>query len=524
MNLGRSRVILVFVSILSSRSLLAAESCPDLLLPVRSSEIPSLDFARVGKINVPSTDVRVHHVPKRSRTPEEWEEVKKVVQFANHQFERRGWSGSFLEGRFEIAKRFLPQSEYIYTTSKNGEITGTIGMTVARGKASDEVLTMEASHGWKLDRPGGSGTCAKIIEMRTYGLVPEAPRGSDRSSIYAHLWSEVNRMIHAEIAGCPELLGKDIVYTYGDATSILMYRPMGFAVADPSKYPPVTHDGTTWQVLISSPEKLLRNFIDRMRAYHELEGLPDRLKITTGDGKEFVADTRANKIKITSEKEVFFKIAKKSEVEAGIFADAGSEVGFTAEGRPITIEKLSHVTRIADGLVAEVGSRVAYFSDGTPAWISALHEPYPIPGTELVVRKGSTILLNSEGRFASAYAFESASAVFPREYPKLLSPRDGGLNWDTEKKSVAFLLSPESEYPPGIVVPDLGQDSAEVSFSMRSGRPVLRSIYYQAPRPIRLAPDLVAPEGSMVVYTFKNGVPVPKIVSPRKRTFRGAAG
>lgn len=233
---------------------------------------PPIDFNpyRIPKIEIVDNDQTARWVDFKSNAPEaikqldytqNLNDLKKVIDYSNQQFLRRGWSKKFLDERWRLAVDYAKQSRFYYT-EQNEAITGTLGVTSA---VAEQKLPME-TYGWKLDRPKTKAGKTLIIEMRTYSMDPDAKRAP-----YKILWTKMNNAIQTDFRHYPELWDQDVVFTYGDDVSVKMYTAMGFVKANPKKYPPVPYYNEVdkkwkqWEVLVSSPKKMLAEFLAKMK-------------------------------------------------------------------------------------------------------------------------------------------------------------------------------------------------------------------------------------------------------------------
>lgn len=482
----------------------ASTRCKRLFRPVSHKAVPLFDLAKVKEIDFHPWGIVPHHVSGRS-DPAAWPEVEKVVRFANHQFERRNWSESFREGRVKIAKEFLPQSEYAYTTDRlSGEITASIGMTVAK-KDAGEILTMEKSHHWEIKPAEKKGPCSKVIELRTYGIDHSSGPDLDPHTSYAFLWKETNRMLQNEMKGCPELLKKGIIYTYGDETSIRMYGKMGFEVADPAVFPPVLDGDTRWQVLIATPEAVLRSFLDRMQVDRSITPDTELVRIRGSGGKEFIDK---GMIHVNHQNEVNFQLAEESEVLPGIWARATTRVSLAKDGSPLSIYETSRPSKPIKGLFVDRGAYMSFYPNGTISAASRLAKPYSVPGSKIILKKGGSIHFNPDGHFYTGFPIESPAPLFPKEYPNLLVSPEGSMIFDTEEKTAWFNLEKSSKLPKGVFIPEDGFD-LKATFVLKGNRPELRSIRCSVGHETTLPNGMSVPEGNDIIYNFENGDIIP---------------
>ena len=362
---------------------------------------PVIDFdlSQVQVMDVSDIGQEAHFVT-HSMMDAEWrlQEIEKIISFANKQFERREWSKEFLEERLRIAKKYASQSSYLYTQDAflySKGITGSIGLTSAEYSAenlSSEIVTMEETHGWKLKRPLSSNGKGKIIEMRTYGMDPEA-----KKEPYRILWTGVHRMIRDELKLYPDLWDKDVIFTYGDEISIRMYRPMGFELADEKLYPPVTHDGTTWKVLVSSPKKMLENFLSKVDYKVWIGGFKNPVAFYTTATEKFVADFNRPIYMYGVKNPMSFTLYYNDEVAPGINVYAGSKIGFFPSGKVRAVQQVEGETEVLPGIFAKDGSAVRFYENGKIHRVMNVARDY-------TVTKGSGIQLaqNPDIRFTES--------------------------------------------------------------------------------------------------------------------------
>ncbi len=341
----------------------------------------AFEISDIGSINILDHDQWHFQIPMGPATPEKIEEIERVVNFANKRFERRGWSEKFRGKRLRSARKFAERSAYFYTMNQT-DITGSIGLTVAKYSSRDsilEILPMEDTPvddtpGWKLDRPLTSNGKGIIFEMRTYGMDEDANGDPFRS-----LWPRTYLIMKRELSDYPELWDQEIVYTYGDDTSIRMYRLRGFRLADPSIHPPIQdEDGRVWHVLVSSPKKMLESFLSRIDYPLVVGGFKNPISFVTGTGDKFIADNASQIYLYGVKAPKSFTLFEHAEVKPGIWAGKGSKIAFYPSGKVEGISRLDTTTEVLPGLFVKQGSFIAFYENGTIRRINGVAREYPI--------------------------------------------------------------------------------------------------------------------------------------------------
>ncbi len=296
---------------------------------------PFLDLGSLEKVYYEEKNHELHFIPKGPIADQNEKGLLAVIGAATKWFELiRGWQKQFSQERIALAEKYATQSEYVYTVStplfrqegiRQGEITGTLGVTIARygnglpDGSPNELLTMEESHQWSLERPRlADGKLGKIFEMRTYSMHPDV--GSEPFGL---LWAGMNEILQRELKESPELAKLKVVFTYGDEKSFKMYRKMGFKLADPARYPPVNHLGQLWHAYVASPEEMLQNYISRIRKYEVSTGLPS-VTVETAGGRTFVA--KGDKIRMAGKFATQFTLAKPTEFLPGLWLKESARI------------------------------------------------------------------------------------------------------------------------------------------------------------------------------------------------------
>ena len=378
-------------------------------LPLEIDSVPELDFSKIPQIEPLGHSSYWHllnQIPMGTTSTQGIKEIERVVNFANEQFKLRGWPDAFLAERIEIAKKFAGRSEYAYTTGRNThEIDGSISITVAHytNETKDlERLPMEETHGWTLERPVGVNGLGVIIEARTYAYTSSRVKLSTSAfldSSYDVLWSAMNQMIQNVLKDFPDLIDEEIVDTYGDVISEYMYQPMGFKKADPSKFPPVVHDGITWNVLKVTPRVFLRNYIGRMKEHFVAHGLKGPIRVPAPNGRKFIVNGEDD-IWISGTTAIAFTLYQSAEIVPGVWADVGTEVEFYLDGKLARISKLAHDLTLANGEIVPTGAEVRLFQDGSAYEIRNLPKNSVIPFTHLHSSEETELWFKSSGGYS----------------------------------------------------------------------------------------------------------------------------
>src|SRR4051812_7420577 len=106
------------------------------------------------------------------------QKTRKVIEFANRLFLRRGWPPEFLEERFRVAEKYKNRSEYaiVKRAQNSKKILGTLGLTTARysqglPESELELLPLEETLNIvPLKRPKGKNGKGTVFEFRTYAI------------------------------------------------------------------------------------------------------------------------------------------------------------------------------------------------------------------------------------------------------------------------------------------------------------------------------------------------------------------
>ena len=359
------------------------ERCADLLKPFDLAKIPSMKaiyFAGICEKVSPSTSFTV---------------VDSIVRFANKAFERRGWNAQFMEERLKIARRYSVRSEYTVTREgKDLEITGSVGITHAEYRAGVEQvqdLPMEFTHHWALERPLDSKGAGAIIEARTYAIL----ESESITDPYSALWEGMNESVSAITKRYPELADREIVYTYGDETSIRMYRRLGFRVSE--KYDPVVHDGVEWRVLVISPNELLRNFLGDRRALFNVGGLSGPQEFMTRDGLKLIAQYS---VQMRGKYVEAALLAEDLVVQPGFVAKKGGLALFYSSGKPSMVSPLVENSKLGKAIYPDTSWGVRWDHDGNMDF--KLREASEFEDGKYRVAAGSRVLVSHDLRLLEA--------------------------------------------------------------------------------------------------------------------------
>lgn len=426
-----------------------------------------------------------------------------VVRFASGNFERRGWSADFIAGRETIARDFTDRSTYIRVEShvatelvhpgttqyeKDGVLRGTLGLTYASATESEmrdlsesailadtkKILPMERTLGKTVPRYYDSHGKGVIVELRAFAKDQRA-----EESVREALISDGISMTFGAIKDHPQLYDQPIIYTYGDKTSVRLYRALGFKI-DETTTPlahPVRYEGRDWWVLSITPRDLEKNLFFESPFRRTLQNVNQPVPIKLSNGKTVVA---ASHTQVKLGGGPTFVLHEDIEIVPGIVAAKGSVVTLNSDGTPRIIE---HLAQEAMGFVPE-GARVVFGPMGKGlSEVETGEKAMKIPGINMKVRG------------------------------KVLFAEDG-------KTPTHLTLSEDTEIAPGLVASRWGV----IQFTRIPGSGELR------PRRVRLAKPYIDPKthqvtpvtGGDVYLKWKNGAPhvtkTPR-VSPWSRLF-----
>jgi hypothetical protein len=479
----------VFLDAGSISAVLAAAPCkPEDARSTLKAVLPESGAIRLEPYD--PRDYRIHRFDGVLPGQPTWAEVEKIIRAANKRFEIRGWSGDFLGERLEVARKHARRSEYVYLTPpESDEIRATLGISWAsysRGRAR-ELLPMESTHGWRLPRlgKGGSGV---ILEARTYSMSAE-----HHLEVFPNILSEMARMVEKQVRGYPGLMGEPILYTYGDDTSVRMYRLLGFEEVDATVAAPVDHAGTRWHVLRTSPRELLERNRLRLQTPYVLrqEGRPAQLLKASGapqglkiDGERVVYH-RKNQIAVV-------QLVEPGEVAPGLWAEKGAYVSWGEDGLIEKVSVLHKEAEVAPGIWAAPGSMVDWHEGGALGSVDRLSRPAVIDG-RYELGEGASFLLDPDGQ----PVFLKGLAKDTELFPGIVASPESMVSWKEDGSIRISRLAAETRLTRDlwamrgskIEIRPKPSGEVEVVYISRLSRPVIRNgIVIPPGRPYSLSP------------------------------------
>lgn len=339
-------------------------------------------------------------------------ETRRVIQAANREFERRGWSPQFLEERYTLARRYETQSEYIYLTDNKNGIVATMGLTLAEytkatlpdparpaveSRSHSEILPEEETlHLRPLARPLTAEGRGMIVELRTWSIAKDLLGGTERSAAFAELLAGTLPLLFSKLLKYPGLYDKPILHLYADETSLKLYGLMGFKATHAD---PIEHSGSKWWDMALTPRKF-EAFVNRVHEPEFLSSLNQVLEINLGEGRSASLAPGSFMMHDTAPQfpgKTIGKLAKPSEVAPGVLAARGAMVSWHKNGKLAYVSKLARALKLTEDIEVSAGGEVLWNSEGALVRVTQLaHDTSLAPG--LWVAKGGSMEWYGDGK------------------------------------------------------------------------------------------------------------------------------
>ncbi len=329
----------------------------------------------------------------------EFKQLEKIIQLSGRDMhDRRGWSQAFNQSRLQAAEKTDGNLDLIQLQSIDSaaDPRGSIGISVARKNGSTpeqrKMPMHDKSEKWSESLNKALNENAILIEPHTFWINDENAAGSDRIFFAQFLRRWLFNSVHTLVNEHPELLDKEIIYTYGDDISLRMYgrngeEKLGFIeLTEKEGFPKINFKGTEWTAIRTTPRRLLSSFSQFTMDYtlHSRDGKPFPVRLP--DGRVLSADGNAGAT-FTGKKNLrIVKLAERFEVMPGIWARHGAYVTFH-QGRIIEVSSVEGASQdldaqIVPGLTARPGAEVTWTVSGDVKWISNLSKPIDVKALE----------------------------------------------------------------------------------------------------------------------------------------------
>ncbi len=352
--------------------------------------------------------------------------IANLIEYAGDGMnQERGWGNEFNKYRMKAAIKYSHQSWYaeiyqpdIENFNNQPTIKGSIGITLGRAKGPTnqpeqipmhDIVDEENGRSWKEALDKVRNSAGQIYEARTYRLSGESidEKLSGRSKAMGWLFNKIKESTEHN----PKMRELPIVFTYGDLTSIRMYRKMGFEpLTEKDGFPPLKKCGKSWYAMSVSPNNIVKEN-KKFSDFRDIEPNTNSTIFTQSGGAIEVTGA----ITYYKEKIVSYNLAQRTGFLPGILIPAGGNVIIGKDGS-ITLNSVEGISpnenAKVNGFEIKKKQYVQFNSRGEVEIIDSIAATKTLPGYQISIPEDSVVSFDKSG-IISSFMVRKSFEIYP---------------------------------------------------------------------------------------------------------------